>query len=129
MKRGNSEKDAGSSTAEAVIIIPILTILILLMVQLALWGYAEEVVQAAAVAGNESARAYNGSVTASKDQVMQVASNSGSNTVEVKSVQIERQPSMVKVVVTGQCISILPFVNFPVSAVSVAPLQYFRPQQ
>jgi len=118
--------DRGSTTVEAVLVIPVLMLLLLVAVQLALWSHASQVVHTAASEGDASARSYGGGSQLGEARAHQVLGASQS-TVIGPAVQVTVLPGdEVKVTVTAKAVSILPGIQFPVSATQAGTIQEFR---
>ena len=114
---------------EAVLVVPVMMLLLLVVVQFALWAHAAQVVQLAASEGDQAARTVGGGVAAGQARADAVLAASGS-TVTSASAAVSLEPSErseVKVTVTGRAEAVLPWLNLPVSATQVGPLQQFRP--
>ena len=123
------KNDEGSSTAEAVIIVPLTMIVFLVIFQIALWAHAYIVVENAASLGDQVARSYNTSVQQGIAETQSFISSTSGGDISDVNVNISRTVDNVNVSVTGKVSSIVPFLSFNVSSVSTSPLQYFRPQQ
>ncbi len=73
--------DRGSTTVEAVLVIPVLMLLLLVAVQLALWSHASQVVHTAASEGDASARSYGGGNQLGEARAQQVLGASQSTVI------------------------------------------------
>ena len=118
---------AGSSTAEATLVVPIFMVLVLAVLQFAMWAHGAHVVQAAAAKGDQAAQAY-GADPESGTQASWAFLNQNANglvgDLRVSESTISGDQSVVTV--TGRAESILPFLSLPVSAKSIGPVQEFR---
>jgi Flp pilus assembly protein TadG len=120
------DTDDDGSVVEAVLIVPVLMVLVLVVIQFALWAHALQVVQLAASEGDRAARAAGSgpavgvaqarAVTESKDS--DLASSSVSGTV--------LPGDGVEITVTGQAVAIVPGLHLPVSSIEIGPIQEFR---
>ena len=113
---------------EAVLVIPVMMLLLLAVVQFALWAHAAQVVQLAASEGDRAARTEGGGVAAGQARAESVLTGSGS-TVTSASTAVALLPSeqsQVRVTVTGRAEAVLPWLNLSVSATQVGPMQQFR---
>jgi len=112
---------------EAVLVIPVVMLLLLVVVQFALWAHASQVTQLAASEGDRSARALGGSASAGSAQAQAVLRGSFAS-ISRTTVAIGILPGgIVQTHVTGYAVSIVPELSFPVSATVVGPQQEFRP--
>ena len=118
--------DEGSSIVEAVLVVPVVMILLLVAVQCALWMHAVQVVQLAASEGDRSARSDGGSPAAGIARVHQVVDGTSSDVTDA-SVTVAVLPGDAEVTrVSGTALSVLPWLQLPVSASAVGPIQQFR---
>ncbi len=122
---GGSER--GSSVVEAVIILPVAMVVILLAVQAALWAHCATIVQEAAGAGDQVARAYGSSVGSGEAAARSLLDASASGLLSDPQVSEETLPAgMIEVRVSGYAESLLPWLHLRVSAVRIGPEQRFR---
>ena len=125
-RAGRSLGDAGSETVEIVIIVPVLMALLLLGLQLCLWGLAAHAVNLGVAEGGAAGRALGGSrqvATIVRSDVEAIAGSLvGSLTVDVHQLPEE----FVAVSATGVVPTVFPGLRLRVSAVSAGPVQGFR---
>ncbi len=101
-------------------------VIILIVVQLALWAHAAQVVQLAASEGDRAARSAGSSAGAGRLGAEAVLASAGS-VVTSSSTSVAILPGeQVEVTVEGRAESVLPWLRLPVSATQVGPLQQFR---
>jgi len=101
-------------------------LLLLVLVQFALWAHAVQVVQMAASDGDRTARTWGGSVGQGAAQARSILSRPSSD-VSSSSVIVTVLPGdLAEVSVTAHARSILPGLSLPVSATQVGPVQEFR---
>ena len=113
---------------ETAVIVPVAMVVILVLVQVALWAHAAQVVQAAAAQGDQVARAYRSSATAGAAAARSFLDRLGGGVVTGAQVASSVTPAgMAEVSVSGRAASILPFFSLPVSAHSIGPVQAYRP--
>jgi Flp pilus assembly protein TadG len=118
--------DRGTVVVEAVLIVPALMLVLLVVVQCALWAHAGQVVRLAASEGDQVARSLDSSPSqgvARAESVVQTSGAGVSSSTVVGSVVAGDQ---VQITVTGRAVSIVPGLSLPVSAVVVGPVQEFR---
>jgi hypothetical protein len=118
--------DDGSTVVEAVLVIPVLMLLLLLVVQFALWSHAAQVAQLAASTGDRTARSVGGGPAQGVDRAQSILSGPGSDVTSSKVAYSMLPGDVVEVTVSGSAESILPGLSLPVSAKVVGPIQEFR---
>jgi Flp pilus assembly protein TadG len=118
--------DQGSSVVEAIVVVPVIMILLTVVIQLALWAHASEVAQLAASEGNRAARSAGGSALAGVSRARAVLDGPGADVPSSRTTVTELPGGMIKTVVAGTAISLLPGVHLSVSAVVIGPVQEFR---
>ena len=117
--------ERGSATAELVIATPLLLLLILAIVQFALWEHATHVAQAVAEQGLAVGRVQGGTDQAATAEAQSVLGQLGSGVLVHPNVSATRGAATTTVVVTGQAEGILPFLSLPVSSVATGPSERF----
>jgi hypothetical protein len=107
-------------------VIPVMMLVVLVVVQFALWAHAAQVVQLAASEGDRVAVTMGGGAVAGRARAEAVLAASGS-TVTSTSAAVSILPAQqAEVTVTGRAEAVLPWLNLPVSATQVGPIQQFR---
>jgi hypothetical protein len=120
------KREYGSVTVEAVLVIPVIMVVLLAVVQFALWAHAAQLAQLAASEGDRVARSLGGGSAAGMVQANSVLSGPGSD-VAAPVVVVDIMPGdLIRVSVTGRATSVFPGLSLPVSAVRVGPIQEFR---
>ena len=117
--------ERGSAAAELVIATPLLLLLILGIVQFALWEHATHVAEAVAQQGLAAGRVQGGTEHGATAEAQSVLHQLGSGVLAHPSVSATRGVVTTTVVVTGQAEAILPFLNLPVRAVATGPSERF----
>jgi len=118
--------ERGSTVIEAVLVIPILMLLLLIVVQFALWSHAAQVAQLAASTGDRTARSIGEGPTQGADLARSVLDGPGSD-ITSSAVSFSVLPGdLVEITVTAKAETILPGFSLPVSAKVVGPIQEFR---
>lgn len=126
-KRAWRADERGSATTELVIATPLLLLLILLVVQFAIWQNSIHVAQAAASQGLASARVQGGTAGSGQNEVSLVLDQLGHSVLVHPSVQVVRGANVTTVTVTGQAEAVVPFLHLPVHATASGPVERFRP--
>ena len=122
---GARRDERGSATAELVIATPLLLLLILGIVQFALWEHATHVAQTVAQQGLAAGRVQGGDDQAATSEATSVLTQVGSGVLVTPNVTATRGNVTTTVVVTGQAEGILPFLNLPVRSVATGPTERF----
>ncbi len=100
-------------------------LLLLAVVQFALWAHAAQVVQLAASEGDQAART-TGDVASGETRANAVLAASGS-VVTASSAVVSIGPGQeAMTTVKGRAEAVLPWLSLPVSAIQVGPVQEFR---
>lgn len=119
--------ERGAVSAELVVATPLLLLLVLAVVQFALWQHAIHVAGAAAQEGARSARIEGGSAAAGQARAEELLGRLGRTTVLDSHVAVWRDSERARVEVHGYASAVLPFLRLPVQASSEGPLERFRP--
>lgn len=114
-------------SAELVVATPLLLLLVLAVVQFALWQHAVHVANAAAQEGARSARLEGGSPAAGQARAESLLGSLGRTTLADPNVTVRLDGERARVEVSGYASSVLPFLRLPVRAASDGPLETFRP--
>lgn len=108
------------------IVIPTLMLILVTLMQFALWAHAAQIVQLAASEGDRTARSLGGSPSAGVSQAQAVLRRSGSDLASYQASVTVTPGDEARITVTGAAVSLLPGISLPVSAVQVGPIQEFR---
>jgi hypothetical protein len=108
-----------------VIAAPLLLLLILSVIQFALWEHATHVAQAVAQQGLAAGRVQGGSDAAATAEARSVLAQLGSGVLVDPRVSATRTAATTTVVVTGTAEGILPFLSLPVRSVATGPTERF----
>lgn len=107
-------------------VIPALMLIVLVVIQFALWAHAAQVVQLAASEGDQAARTMGGGTAAGRARVDSVLSASSSTVTSVSTSVSILPTDQACVTVTGRAVAVLPWMDLPVSATQAGPVQEFR---
>lgn len=106
--------------------VPALMLILLLVIQMALWSHAAQVAQLAASEGDRAARSQGGGAAAGVARAQSVIQGSGSD-LSVGWVTVDVLPGdLVRLTIVGHATSIIPGLSLPVSSIAVGPIQAFR---
>ncbi|OKI19225.1 pilus assembly protein TadE [Saccharothrix sp. CB00851] len=119
--------DRGSVSAELVIATPLLLLMLMAIVQFALWSHATHIAQAAASQGLAVARSQNGTAAAGTSSARQLLDQLASGPLTGSAVTSDRSAASASVRVSGTATSVVPFLSLPVHAEAVGPVERFVP--
>lgn len=121
--------ERGAGSVETVLVVPLLLLLIMTIVQFALWYHGAHVAIAAAQDGARVARLEGGTCTAGQDRARAVLAATGRKVVLDPNVEASRcTADTVRIEVRGRAPSIVPgFPSLPIRAASAGPTERFRP--
>jgi Flp pilus assembly protein TadG len=125
--RGMRGDERGSVSTELVIATPLLLLLILAVVQFALWQHANHVARTVAQQSVAVARVQGATANTGQDEARTVLAQLGNQELRNAQVSATRDDDTTTVVVTGESSSVLPFLHLPVKAVATGPTERFRP--
>jgi Flp pilus assembly protein TadG len=111
----------GATTVELVIATPLMLLLLMLVVQFAVWAHAEHVAQAAANTGVQTARAYRATPDQGRADAVTVLANSAGTVLTGVQVTAGRDATTATVTVIGQAMTVVPGLHLPVRASVTAP--------
>lgn len=126
---GPRRGDRGAGAAELVIAVPLLMLLILLIVQFAIWAHASSVAQATAEEALAATRVQGGSAAAGQQRAAQVLSQVGRSVLVSPQVSVTRTAATATVQITGTAEEVLPVpgLAFPVRITVTGPVERFVP--
>ncbi len=104
-------------------------VVLLAVIQLALWAHAAQVVQLAASEGDRSARSLGGGAMAGVAAARSVVDGPGSDVVATSVTVTVGSDGQARMTIVGHAVSILPGLRLPVASVQVGPIQEFRGSQ
>ncbi|MHB8341548.1 MAG: TadE/TadG family type IV pilus assembly protein [Mycobacteriales bacterium] len=125
--RSRAGRQSGSATAELVIATPLLLLLLLGIVQFALWEHATHLAQAAAAQGLAAARVQGGGASAGQAEVAALLAQLGTGVLTDPVVTSRVLGGEVVVRISGQAEAVLPFWHLAVRATAVGPVEAFYP--
>ena len=122
--------ERGSVSAELVLATPLLLVLIMGVVQFALWQHAEHVADAVAQQGLAVGRLQGETAAAGQVQAQSVLDQLGTGVLVGPDITATRTATTTTVVVTGHAISVFGLFSLPVKAVASGPTEdYSDPAQ
>jgi Flp pilus assembly protein TadG len=115
--------DRGS--AELIVATPLLLLLILVVIQFAIYEHASEVAQAAASQALASTRVVGGTTASGQSEATSLLASVGRGVLVNPSVSITRDAMSARVTVTGTAEDVIPLIHLPVVATSTGPIERF----
>ncbi len=119
--------DRGGATVEFVIAVPVLMLMILFIIQAAVWMHATHVAQAAANRTLDAAAAYNASAAQGQTAGDQTLAALGSGVLKDPHVTVTRTATDVRVDITGTAETIVPGIRWTVHVSAAGPVERFVP--
>lgn len=118
----------GVTSAELVIVTPVLLLLVLLVVQVGLYFHASHIALAAAEEGARSARTLHGSASAGQARARRFVDALGSGLIRSPVVTASRGPDTARVEVRAQVAAVVPGLQLTVDRVVESPVERFVPE-
>ena len=118
--------ERGAATSELVVATPLLLLLVLLVVQFALWQHAGHVAGAAAQEGARAARLDGGSARAGRATAERFLDRLGRSVVTDPEVTVDTDAEQARVEIHGYATAVIPGLRLPVRAASQGPVERFR---
>jgi len=126
MVEKGARRESGVATLEAVLVFPVLLVLVMFVIQVALWYHAADVAHAAAQDGVRAARVEGATAADGFDRANLVLDQTGPTILQGRQVSSTRDGAVARVEVRGHCVALIPFVSFPVHAVAESSTEQFR---
>ena len=108
-------------------VLPALLVLILLIVQTALYAHARNLTQSAAQEGLRAARLRAGSAAAGQTAARSFLAATAGTLLTSPTVSAARSPTTATVTVDGHATSVVPFLNLTVHSTAAGPVERFVP--
>jgi Flp pilus assembly protein TadG len=119
--------DRGSVSAELVIATPLLLLMVLAIVQFALWSHATHIAQAAASQGLAGARVQNATAAQGTAGARHVLDQLGRGPLINTRIDTRRGADAASIRVSGEASAVIPFLHLAVHAEAVGPVERFVP--
>ena len=119
--------DRGGATVEFVIAVPVLMLMILFIIQAAVWMHATHAAQAAANRALDAAAAYGASATQGQTAGDQTLAALGGGVLKDPQVTVTRTATDVRVDITGTAVTIVPGIRWTVHVSAAGPVERFVP--
>jgi TadE-like protein len=124
-ERGQS-RESGFSTLEAVLVFPVLLLLVMLIIQFALWYHASDLATAAAQDGVRAARLNGATAADGTARANELLDQTGRSILQGRDIRVDRGLDATRAEVRGSCIALIPFLHLPVHAVAESSTERFR---
>ncbi|MFE9748249.1 TadE/TadG family type IV pilus assembly protein [Saccharothrix saharensis] len=121
------DDDRGAVSADLTIVTPVLLLVLLLIVQIALWAHATHIAQAAASQGLAAARTYGGSAELGTARAQQVLDELARGPLTEASVDSNRSATSASIRIKGTATQVVPFLRLAVRAEASGPVERFVP--
>jgi Flp pilus assembly protein TadG len=115
MSRSSWRGHDGAGSAELVIAVPLLMLLILLIIQYAIWADATHIAQATAEEALAAARVQGGTAAAGQQRARQVLAQAGRGVLTAPQISITRTAVTATVQITGTSERLLPVPGIPLT--------------
>lgn len=122
-RRVAARPDAGGATAELVIAMPLLLLIVMFVIQAGVWFHATHVGQAAATRAASTAAAYQSSAGAGQGAGADTLAAIGDGVLKDPQVSVTRTATEVRVEIHGTAATVVPGVSWRVTAVVVRPVE------
>ncbi len=119
--------DHGSVSAETAVVLPALILLILLIVQTALYAHARNLSQSAAQEGLRAARLRAGSAATGQTAATSFLAATAGTLLTSPTVSAARSPTTATVTVDGHAAAVVPFLTLTVHSTAAGPVERFVP--
>lgn len=127
--RRQRSPEGGSATLEMVLATPLLLLLLLAIVQFALWQHAIHIADAAAQEGARAARLQGGTASAGAARTHQFLAQLSPTLLTHPQIVARRDANTARVQVTGQALMLIPGLHLPVRVASQGEVEAFQPDQ
>jgi Flp pilus assembly protein TadG len=115
--------ERGAVAAELVIATPLLLLLIMGVIQFAMWQHAEHIASAVAQQGVAVGRLQGETAAAGQNEAQSVLNQLGSTVLVDSNITASRTNATTTVTVTGHAESVVGFFSLPVKAVATGPTE------
>jgi Flp pilus assembly protein TadG len=119
--------DRGAGAAEVVIAVPLLMLLILAIIQFAVWAHASSVAQATAEEALAAARVQGSNTAAGQQRAQQVLGQIGGAILVAPQISVTRTADSATVQITATAERVIPFFTMPVRVTVTGPVERFVP--
>jgi Flp pilus assembly protein TadG len=122
-RRVAARPDAGAATAELVIAMPLLLLIVMFVIQAGVWMHATHIAQAAATRAASTAAAYQSSAGAGQAAGGDTLAAIGSGVLKGPQVSVTRTATEVRVRISGTAATVVPGIRWRVGTEVVRPVE------
>jgi Flp pilus assembly protein TadG len=123
--RSQVRDERGAVAAELVVATPFLLLMIMTVIQFALWQHAEHVAEAVAQQGLAVGRLQGESAEAGQSEAQSVLDQLGSGVLVGPKITATRTAATTTIVVTGHAVSAVGLFSLPVKAIAIGPTEAY----
>lgn len=116
-------------SAEVTLAAPLLMLLLLTIVQFALWSHATHIAQTAAAEGLSVTRVHTGTAAAGEARAIATITQLGDGPVRNVTAHATRGDDQARVEVTGVATTVIPFLHLPVHAEAAGAVERVLPDR
>ncbi|MBB5801297.1 Flp pilus assembly protein TadG [Saccharothrix ecbatanensis] len=119
--------DRGAVSADLTLVTPLLLLMLLLIVQFALWSHAAHIAQVAASQGLAAARTHGGSAELGAATAQRVLDDLARGPLRGVSISADRGTVSASMRITGTATAVVPFLDLKVHAEAAGPVERYVP--
>jgi TadE-like protein len=119
--------DRGAASADLVVAAPLVLLILMAIVQFALWSHATHIAQAAAAEGLAASRVQGGTAADGTSAARRLLDQLARGPLTDGNISSERGAVSASVRITGTATAVVPFVRLPVHAEAAGPVERFVP--
>jgi Flp pilus assembly protein TadG len=123
VRRGRGERGAGG--VEFLVAVVAILFLFTTLVQYGIRMHANRIAEAAAREGAATAARFDGTTGAGRTAANKYVTTSGAVAIRGSTVSTARSPTEARVTVTVQIVTLMPFLDDPITSTAVAPVERF----
>jgi hypothetical protein len=116
-------------SADIALAAPLLMLLLLTIVQFALWSHATHIAETAAAEGLSAARVHTGTAAAGEARALATIAQLGDGPIRDVTARATRGDDHARVEVTGIAATVVPFLRLPVHAEAVGAVERVVPDR
>jgi Flp pilus assembly protein TadG len=113
--------DRGTASVEVTLAMPLLGLLLLVVVQFAVWAHATHIAQAAANQGVQTSRAYGSTVAVGVEDTNAILDQTAGSILVERTVTANNTATTSTVTVDGEAAAVLPGLSLPIHVSVTAP--------
>lgn len=120
-----SSGEAGFSTLEAVVVIPVVVIITMLVIQYVMLWHARNLAQAAAQDGLRAARGYQATAAQGQASATHYLDTVAGNLLHNRQIDADRSATTVQVTIHASVLSVVPFGSYTVTETATGPVERY----